>query len=122
MARILDPGSWPRWQPEITVADGPARVQAGDDVEGRASLLGFEVDGRSRIVRAGSAELEQDVLVGVRMRVRYEVQAIPGGSRVTHRIEAVMPGGLSGRLVSLFLRPRLRRVQRQLLENLARPN
>jgi hypothetical protein len=119
MERIRRPATWPAWQPEIVAAEGPEVLAAGDEVSGPARLLGFHVDGRARVMSVDEGALEQDVLVGVRMRVRYEVRPGPSGSVVTHRLAVQLPSGVSGQLLSLFLRPRLRRLQAQALERLA---
>jgi hypothetical protein len=121
MDRIRRPATWPSWQPEIEAADGPEVLEAGDEVSGPARLLGFHVDGRAHVLSVDESALEQDVLVGVRMRLRYEVRAGPSGSVVTHRLAVRLPSGLSGRLLSLFLKPRLRRLQAQALGRLAGP-
>jgi hypothetical protein len=119
MEQILRPSLWPAWQPEILSAEGPDSLSRGDVVDGRAEMLGFEVTGRSVITAADSVSLDQDVVVGVRMRVRYVVRAAPGGSVLEHRLVADLPRGASGRVLSLFMRPRLRRMQRMILENLS---
>jgi hypothetical protein len=121
MDRIRRPATWPAWQPEIVALDGPEVLEAGDEVSGPARLLGFNVDGRAQVLAVEEGALEQDVLVGVRMRVRYEVRPGPSGSVVTHRLAVQLPSGAFGRLLSLFLRPRLRRLQAQALERLAAP-
>lgn len=118
MARILDPSSWPRWQPEILEAGPSGALNEGDGVEGRASLLGFVVDGRSTAVSVTETSFEEDVIVGVRMRVRYEVKPAPEGARITRHLVAVLPGGVSGRLLSFFLKWRLRRMQVGVLDGL----
>jgi hypothetical protein len=83
-------------------------------------MLGFIVAGRSGVLRVTPDELEQDVLVGVRMRIRYTVRPAPGGAVVEHRVAARLPRGPVGSLLSLFLRPRLRGMQRRTLAGLAR--
>lgn len=82
-------------------------------------MLGFDVAAHATITEASRSAMEQDVVVGVRMRVRYRLSAAPGGCVLEHRIETDLPRGLSGRVLSLFLRPRLRRMQRRMLDNLA---
>lgn len=118
MGLLLDSTSWPEWQPEIVRTSGPRRVGRGDIVSGNARLLGFHVEGRSIAEQVEDDVFEEDVVVGVAMRVRYEVHADGSGCRVTHRLESRMPGGASGRLLSLFLRARLRRMQRSAVERL----
>lgn len=43
---------------------------------GRADMLGFEVHGHSTAVEIG----EEDVVVGVRLQIRYEVTSTPNGA------------------------------------------
>ena len=118
MSYLLDSTAWPEWQPEIVATEGPKRVDRGDIVSGHAEMLGFHVQGRSRAVEVEEDVFEEDVVVGVAMRVRYEVHPEGNGCRVVHRLESEMPRGLSGRLLSLFLRGRLRRMQRTAVERL----
>jgi hypothetical protein len=92
----------------------------GDVARGLARMLGFHVDGHATAQDVGPDYFEQDVIVGVRMRIRYEVTAVEGGSLITHNLIANMPGGLAGRVLTMFLRRRLRWMQRTALENLAR--
>jgi hypothetical protein len=120
MDLILRPETWPRWQSEIETATGPDRVAPGDRVEGRARMLGFIVSGRSGVLRVTPYGLEQDAVVGVRMRIHYTVRPAPGGAVVEHRVAASLPRGPMGSLLSLFLRPRLRTMQRRTLAGLAR--
>lgn len=117
--KVLVPGTWPEWQSEILTTGGPERVSVGDVVTGRARLLGFEVDGRSTTLEVEDSSYEQDVVVGVRMRVRYEVVPGPRGAVVTHSIASELPAGPLGGVLAFFLRRRLRRMQRDLLEKLA---
>ena len=119
MALLLDPASWPRWQPEISSAEGPRPLTSGDVATGRASMLGFRVLGRSTTLDAGRDFFEQDVIVGVRMRIRYEVERSGEASLITHNLECDLPSGVLGRILSLFLTPRLRRLQETALNQLA---
>jgi hypothetical protein len=119
MALLLDPSSWPGWQSEIVSADGPSPLRAGDVARGRAHMLGFHVDGHSTTIEAGDDHFEQDVIVGVRMRIRYEVVASRDGSELTHRLFCDLPGGPLGRVLSFFLRRRLQKLQESALERLA---
>jgi hypothetical protein len=119
IATILDPSTWPAWQPEIVSAAGPSRLERGGVVEGRARMLGFGVTGRSTAVEVGDLVFEEDVVVGVTMRLRFEVRPSSQGSVVTQRLTAELPGGFAGRLLGLLLRWRLRRMQRMALERLA---
>ena len=120
MSRVLDPSTWPEWQPEIISMSPSRTIAEGDSVEGRARLLGFVVDGRSSAVSVGEDTFEEDVIVGVRMRVRYSVTPAPEGTRITRRLTADLPAGFSGRILSFFLKRRLRKMQRGVLETLTR--
>ncbi|HET7483347.1 MAG TPA: SRPBCC family protein [Actinomycetota bacterium] len=118
LKNLQDPITWPRWQPEIIASSGPAPLREGDAVEGRAALLGFVVDGRSTTVSSETDVFEEDVVVGVRMRVRYELREVPGGVVVTRRLTASLPRGFSGRILSFFLKRRLTSMQRGVLNEL----
>jgi hypothetical protein len=117
--RILDPSRWPEWQPELVSTSGPGRLTAGDVVRGEARMLGFVVHGHSTAVEAADQTFHQDVIVGIRMHVRYEVEADDGGSLITHRMIVDLPSGPAGRVLAFFLRRRLKRLQRTTLRNLA---
>lgn len=78
-------------------------------------MLGFEVHGYSTALEIG----EEDVVVGVRLQIRYEVTSTPNGFIVAQRLTAELPSGISGSVLSYFLRRRLRRLQRDTLERLA---
>jgi Polyketide cyclase / dehydrase and lipid transport len=116
---ILAPATWPRWQSEILSTNGNERLSTGDVVSGRARLLGFEVDGSSTAIEIQDSSYEQDVIVGVKMRVRYEINPSSNGAVVKHRLASDLPAGVSGRVLSFFLTRRLRRMQRDLLKGLA---
>jgi hypothetical protein len=88
-------------------------------VSGQARLLGFEVDGSSTAIEIEDSSYEQDVIVGVKMRVRYEISPSSNGSVVKHRLVSDLPAGVSGRVLSFFLARRLKRMQRDLLKGLA---
>ena len=118
MNHLLDATTWPAWQPEIVSTQGNRKVVAGDIVTGTARMLGFGVEGWSKAHEVEENVFEEDVVVGVGMKVRYEVRPDGDGCRVTHRLESNMPSGLSGRLLSAFLRGRLRKMQRTALERL----
>lgn len=120
IATVLDPSTWPSWQPEIVSTEGPAPLASGDIVHGRARMLGFGVEGRSIAVEAGPVSFEEDVVVGVRMRVRYEARRAPEGTVLVHRLEADLPTGPAGRALALLLRRRLKKLQRSALSELAR--
>jgi hypothetical protein len=119
MQRVLDPSTWPSWQPEIISTEGPEKLDEGDVVTGRARLLGFTVGGTSLTTSADEKEFVEDVVVGVRMRVIYRVEELEQGSLVTRRLAADMPTGFSGRILAVLLRWRLRRMQDRVLDALA---
>lgn len=119
MKLVLDPSTWALWQPEIEIARGPAPIREGDVVEGRARMLGFTgVDGRSTAVHVTDSIFEEDVVVGVRMKITYEVRPRADGVEVTRRLTAHLPGGLWGRVLSMFLKRRLEKMQSSVLEAL----
>lgn len=111
--------TWPQWQSEIQGTRGPDLLNEGDVVDGDARLLGFDVTGRSAVVKISDDTFTEDVIVGVRMRVSYSVAPTPSGSIVTHRMEADLPAGLAGSVLSLFLGWRLKKMQKNLLAALA---
>ncbi|MBW3594050.1 MAG: SRPBCC family protein [Actinobacteria bacterium] len=118
MKIITDPATWPEWQSEILETKGPIPLSTGAVVEGRATLLGFIVDGRSSTVTATGSSYVEDVIVGVRMRVRYEVRDTAEGVTVTRRLSASLPGGFSGRALSFLLKRRLKAMQEGVLDAL----
>lgn len=118
LTRILTPQTWPSWQSEILRVEGPARLAPGDVVTGDAKLLGFEVEGRSTALEVAADAFEEDVIVGVRMRVRYEVARNGRGAQVSHHLETKLPRGAAGRVLAFLLKWRLRRMQRRLLDDL----
>ncbi len=118
MKVLTDPSTWPRWQSEILVTRGPVPLVEGDEVEGRARLLGFHVDGRSKTVAADPTSFVEDVIVGVRMRVEYEIDERPHGTTVTRVLTTSLPGGLSGWVLSFLLKRRLKAMQKGVLEAL----
>ena len=120
LGRILAPATWPGWQSEILGVEGPERLTQGDVVTGEAKLLGFQVEGHSTSLEVTPDSFLEDVIVGVRMRVRYSVVPEGNGSRVTHRLESDLPRGAAGSVLSLFLKWRLRRMQKMLLVDLVR--
>lgn len=121
MDLVLDPKTWPRWQPEIVSTEGPRRLREDDDVYGHASMLGFRVEGHSKSVAVADDAYEEDVIVGVRMRILYEVSRDDAGNTVvTRKLTALLPGGIAGRVLSVFLRRRLTRMQNGVVEELVR--
>lgn len=117
---LLDSSRWPEWQPEIVATIGPERVRVGDVVRGHAELLGFGVAGRAAIEEVPEDGLVEDVLVGVRMRVSYQVDQRRDGCLVRATIVTEAPTGISGRVLGFLLRRRLRRMQITALDRLAR--
>lgn len=121
MELVRDPKTWPRWQPEIVSTEGPAPLKEGDDVYGHAEMLGFDVEGHSKSISVTADAFEEDVIVGVRMRIVYEVSRDDSGSTVvTRRLSAQLPGGFAGRILSIFLKRRLTRMQDGVVEELVR--
>jgi len=118
--QLLDASRWPRWQPEIVATVGPQRVHVGDIVRGHADLLGFGVAGQAAIEEVPDDGLVEDVLVGVRMRVTYQVEPRGADSLVRATIITEAPTGVSGRVLGFLLRRRLRRMQRTALDRLTR--
>jgi Polyketide cyclase / dehydrase and lipid transport len=118
LAQLRDPSTWHRWQSEIVRAHGPAPLEAGDHVAGDARMLGFAVAGRADVIVAEEREVRHDVLVGIRMSVRYTLEPSGDGWILTHRLGADLPRGISGRVLSFFLRRRLERMQTRLLHDL----
>lgn len=119
LALLRDARRWPEWQPEIVKTEGGSSLDSGDIVRGRARMLGFDVDGQSVIDRVDASRVVQTAVVGVGMRITYEIEATGPGSRVTHRLESDLPRGPLGWFLSLALRRRLRWMQRRVLEGLA---
>jgi hypothetical protein len=117
--RITTPETWPEWQMEILSTEGPQRLNKGDVVKGNASMLGFHVEGQSVSCEVSDSIFEEQVVVGVGMRVRYEVREEGGRTMITHSLSSELPGGPMGRVLSFFLRRRLRVMQSVLLERLA---
>jgi hypothetical protein len=118
LAQLRDPSTWSSWQSEIGRAEGPAPLEAGDHVLGDATMLGFAVAGRADVVAADEREVHHDVIVGVRMTVRYTLEPAGDGWVLTHRLTADLPRGFSGRVLSFFLKRRLRRMQQRLIRDL----
>ena len=117
---LLDASHWPQWQPEIVATVGPERVQVGDVVRGHADLLGFGVAGQAAISEVPHDGLVEDVLVGVRMRVTYQVEEHRDECLVRATIVTEAPTGISGRVLGFLLRRRLRRMQVTALDRLTR--
>ncbi|MFN2589056.1 MAG: SRPBCC family protein [Actinomycetota bacterium] len=121
MDLVRDPRTWPEWQPEILLAEGPERLGPGDDVYGHASMLGFRVEGHSKTVGVSDESYDEDVVVGVRMRIVYGTRRdARGRTVVTRRLSALLPGGVAGRLLSFFLKRRLTAMQHGVVEELVR--
>ena len=120
MSEILDPKTWSRWQPEITRTTGPSPLTEGDTVEGEARMLGFEVSGRSVAGETSGELFEEEVIVGVRMRIRYEVEQDGSATVIRRHLTADLPGGVAGRVLSVLLKLRLKKMNEQVLSELAR--
>jgi hypothetical protein len=118
MRRLRDATTWPEWQPEIISTVGSRSLDPGEDVVGSAKLLGFLVDGRSRVEQVTDSSIGEDVIVGVRMRIRFDIQATDDGCVVTRHLIADMPSGPMGRVLSWFLRRRLKKMSVDLLDRL----
>lgn len=118
MKVINDPMTWPKWQSEIVETDGKAPLAEGDEVQGRAKLLGFVVSGRSSTLTSTPTSFVEDVIVGVRMRVEYEIRESSGGTLITRRLTAALPTGVAGRVLSFFLKRRLKAMQEGVLDAL----
>src|SRR5687767_4598966 len=119
MARLARPATWPDWVPEITSTESEPVVGAGDDVEGLAEMLGFRVNGRARVTEVTGTRFVQDVVIGVRIVASYEVEASGQGSIIHHELLVSAPRGPAGRILTFFLRGRLRAMQKRLLHNLS---
>ena len=119
MEQVLAPETWPEWQSEIISVSGPPRVSPGAVVQGKAELLGFHVSGHSTSIEVSPTSYEEDVVVGVQLRVRYEVVPAGKGAAISRTLIADLPGGPMGRILSFFLARRLRKMQVELLGALA---
>lgn len=119
MRIVRDPATWPAWQSEIVSTQGPARLEVGDEVLGKAKMLGFQVEGRSEASHIDGAHFVEDVVVGVRMIVTYSVAETATGCTITRTVDMELPGGPLGRLLALPLRRRLRKMQVEVLHALA---
>lgn len=119
MRIIRDPATWPAWQSEIVATQGPAPLETGDEVLGKASMLGFAVEGKSDTTSVDERTFVEDVVVGVRMIVSYTVTEHAEGSSITRVVEMQLPGGPLGRLLALPLKMRLKKMQKQVLQALA---
>ncbi|MGH2757174.1 MAG: SRPBCC family protein [Actinomycetota bacterium] len=119
VAEILDATKWPRWQSEIRSISGPERIQKGDEIRGDARLVGFDVEGLSHALEVGDGTFVEDVIVGVRMKVAYRISDNGGRTVIRRRLEANLPGGVLGRVLTVVLKRKLRRMQKEVLANLA---
>lgn len=118
IAQLRSPDSRAKWQSEIVRLTGPDGLSVGDSVEGVADMLGFLVEGQATTTELARDHYEEDVIVGVRMRIRFEVAPDGDGVLVKHTLTSKLPGGLSGRVLSALLKGRLRKMQRDSLANL----
>ena len=119
MTQILDPTTWPRWQSEIHSISGPPSIQKGDEIRGDARLVGFDVEGVSHALEAGESRFVEEVWVGVRMQVEYQISESDGRTVIRRRLEADLPGGVLGRLLTVVLKRKLRTMQKDVLASLA---
>ncbi len=119
MRIVRDPATWPAWQSEIVTTQGPAPLEVGDEVLGKAKMLGFQVEGRSEASHIEGARFVEDVVVGVRMIVTYAVAETPTGCTITRTVDMELPGGPLGRLLAGPLRRRLKKMQVEVLHALA---
>ncbi len=119
MRVVRDPGTWPAWQSEIVSTEGPVPLDIGDEVLGKAKMLGFAVEGRSEAISVDAEHFVEDVVVGVRMIVTYSVTEYGGGCTITRTVDIELPGGSLGRLLAIPLRRRLKKMQVQVLSALA---
>lgn len=117
--KLARPATWPEWVPEITATRSKTVVGEGDDVEGLAEMLGFRVNGRAKVTEVTPTRFVQDVVIGVRIVARYDVEADGDGSVIHHELLVSAPRGPTGRLLTFFLKRRLRVMQKRLLENLS---
>jgi hypothetical protein len=118
MRLILDPSTWPDWQAEIRTSEGPTPLSPSDVVDGRARMLGFDVDGQSVTSHVTDESYEQSVVVGVGMKITYRLEATSEGTKIVHSLSSQLPAGAMGRLLSVFLARRLRKMQKELLRAL----
>jgi hypothetical protein len=120
MELLRRPDNRERWQSEIVWMKGPDGLTVGDSVEGLADMLGFRVEGKGTTTDLGPDRYEEDVVVGVRMRMRFEIVPSEGGVVVRHTLQAPLPAGFAGKILSIFLKRRLRRMQAESLRELCR--
>ena len=120
MSQIRLPDNRSQWQSEIIWMTGPHGLAVGDSVEGLADMLGFYVEGKAVTTDLGPTHYEEDVVVGVRMQIRFEIVPTDDGVLIKHTLTSKLPGGLAGRVLSFLLKGRLRKMQRDSLTNLKR--
>lgn len=82
-------------------------------------MLGFDVQGLAIATDVRDGSLEKDVIVGVRMRIRVDVDDSIEPAQVFYRLEADLPGGVLGRILSLFLKRRFRTMRAVALKELS---
>lgn len=81
-------------------------------------MMGFDVNGQSVALAVTEDSYEQNAVVGVGMHITYSVEQTPHGTTVTHRLSSRLPAGSLGRVLSFFLKRRLRKMQKELLRAL----
>lgn len=118
MQLLNNPATWAEWQPEILHAAGSSPMRVGDVARGTARMLGFEVHGQSTALDVGPRHFAEDAIVGIHMQIRYDVTTSGGETTVRHTLHLERARGPAGRLLTLLLRRRLKRMQSQALQSL----
>lgn len=84
---IADPARRVDWLPELAVTSGGDRIlETGDRCDGESELFFHRFMGSSEVVDAASGRfLEEELVVGARLRSRWELSPDgPGRTTVTH--------------------------------------
>lgn len=118
---ISNPKARSRWLRELEVGDDvDRRLEKGDSFGGRSTLLGHRFFGSSTVLDAvPESRLEEEVVIGARLRTRWEVEPrADGGTHVTHTIDVAFPEGPLGALARWVLTRRLAKLQRDGLSRL----
>lgn len=106
---------------ELPDADEPAGPAAAElrSFVGEASLLFHRFVGRADVRHYQPGRLlEEDIVIGARVRSRWLFEPVGDGTRVAHTLLIDFPGGPLGRLERWALGRRLGRLQRQSLTRL----
>lgn len=119
-AVVRDGQNRPGWMPELEVTDAPARpLAAGDRVRGRSVAFGHRVPGLSDVLAVEDGRvLEEDVIVGVRLRITWSFTSAGGATRCTQAIDVAGPTGPLGPVLRWVLSVRVRLLQRRTLARL----